>query len=1000
MQSREFIPIETTLLTRRPAIGFEEASNHGRLRLSEERDPEFVMAVDIMRSRAARIRPLANHRVVDPSELGAVDETAPAPLPQIPDFSGLPGLLHEDVPRTPQDRISRWQRNLLDLSRRNSLLNYRDTKQTLRLRCPSISNFEDRLADGKSFQGFSLNDNDPIGKRALSREEIRRTEEEVIRNAFYHQQFVVPLTGREMEERLLTLYRRARRDMQEGGTNTLFLAAGFLRYQSERDTRSYLAPLVLIPAVLKRQSARSPFLLQRCEEGEVRMNLTLLEFLRRDFDLHIPELKLELPSDQHGIDIKRIFEIMRQKVRDMAGFEVVEELALSTFSFAKYLMWKDLVERSDQLRHNKLVKRLIDGPEEINGEMTRGLTITPENIDYHYSPQNILTPLPADSSQLAAVLAASEGHNFVLIGPPGTGKSQTITNIIAQCLGSGKTVLFVAEKAAALDVVQRRLEKIGLGDAVLELHSNKAERKSVLQQLGRGWKRAWEATEEQWIDITASLKLSRDQLNAYVEALHGKGSQGFSVFDAIATVVSGKPLFTVSFGSKDAHDQQSYKRLVELAADLGRRHTAVRTCPPSLRLICRETWSLQWEREVLRAVIPSLQAALKDLKRTEQNLAHELGIAQTPFLEAGHRKRLRALAPRLERSALDLSSVPDLPPGHLHELAQSLVRDVKYLAMAQAETVATYPLDKIWDMPLEQLTTRWQEAQGTIWPLSICVKRKVRKDLQAYTDKGVADPAADLQALLKMRKHDTAIRKSPLAPVAEAAGADCLTDVVHQATELRAALTALRSDVEDSVRFASASSMLASVTGGTVQDALQAYLAAEEAVNEKTREFTERGGVLPVGSSIEEFDAGLTAVRDAQPYLADWVKWLERRKEGCAAGLGPLVEALENGHIEQDAEEAFKQAYADWWLPLAMDAHQTLRSFTRQDHEEVIKTFEKLDHDAARWAPVEVMRRIAHGLPSRDSVPRLSEGHLEKLPSPRMGKLAGLREIPLQLTFS
>ena len=974
VQAHEFVPIETTLLTKRPAIGFDQAVDEGRRRLSENRDPEFVMAVDITRSRAARIRPLASHRVAEPPESDAIDETAPAALPPLPDFGLLPSEISEEAPETSQDRIERWQRKLLDLSLRNRLLNYHDSKQTLPLRCPSVAAFEDELAAGKKFRGFSLNDNDPFGNRTLSPEDAQRIEEEVIRDAFEREQVVVPLTGQEMNNRLLTLYRRARSDMQEGGTNTLFLAAGFLRWKkTEGDTRTYRAPLVLIPVRLDRRSAQSPFRLTH-HEDDARINSTLLEFLKRDFDLRIPELESELPRDQSGIDVPRIFETMRQKVRDIAGFEVVEELALSTFSFAKYLMWKDLVDRSDQLRQNRLVKHLIDGSKETYGETEGNTPIAPEEIDSRRLPRDLLTPLPADSSQLAAVLASSEGRDFILVGPPGTGKSQTITNIIAQCLGEGKTVLFVAEKAAALDVVHRRLVATRLGDTVLELHSNKTDRKSVLAQLGRGWNRASGGTEEKWIEVTEDLRLSRDRLNAYVEGLHSKGSQGFSVFDAVASVAPGEPPFEISFTSKDAHDEESYKHLVNLAADLGRTYAVVGTGPP-LSLIRGEEWSFHWEMEVLVA-IDSLRAALDELKRAEHILARELGLRSDPKLEAGRRTRLKAFAPRMELGALDLSSVPDIPADRLTALAQSFATDVKELAVASSETVATYPLDAVRRMPLEQLDAEWREAQAKIWPASTFARKKVRKLSQTYADNGAADPAVDLSALFKMRERDTAIRENPLAPVAEtggATGADRSTEAVRQAIEFRAALADLNSDVEDLVRFGSATSALASASGGTPLDALQAYLAAEEMADDKAREFTNKDGVFPVGSSVADFDAGLATVVAERARLGDWAKWVEKRQEGLAAGLGSLVEGLEDRGIEEDAEEAFKRAYAAWWLPLAIDASEELRRFTHWDHENVIATFCKLDAAAAELAPVEVMRRIAHGLPAKDGVPRKSE---------------------------
>lgn len=118
------------------------------------------------------------------------------------------------------------------------------------------------------------------------------------------------------------------------------------------------------------------------------------------------------------------------------------------------------------------------------------------------------------------MVAAEEGNDFVIIGPPGTGKSQTIANMIAHCLAHGKTVLFVAEKSAALDVVHRRLCQHGLGEAVLELHSNKADRRSVLAQLGAAWDRATAVNNREWVRVTDDLEVCRDRLNAYVEALH------------------------------------------------------------------------------------------------------------------------------------------------------------------------------------------------------------------------------------------------------------------------------------------------------------------------------------------------------------------------------------------------------------------------------------------------------------------------------------------------
>ncbi len=974
VQAHDLVPLETTLLTKRPSVGFAHAEDEGRRRLAEDRESEFVMAVDIARSRAAGIRPQATREAVPAGEDVTKEEVAPAALPPSPDFGRLPGEESEEEPDTPQGRIERWQRKLLDLSLRNRLLNFRDSKQTVPFRCPDVGSLEDALADGKKFVGLSLSDENPIGDRTVSREEARRIEEQVAREAFEHRRIAVPLTGQEMNKRLLTLFRRANSDLQEGGTNTLFLAAGFLRWKKTAgDTRTYRAPLLLIPVRLERRSAQSPFRIAH-HEDEVRINFTLLEFLKRDFSIRLAELEADLPRDDSGIDVGGILETVRRKVRDVAGFEVVEDLALSTFSFSKYLMWKDLVDRADRLRENRLVRQLIDGPEEESPEWGGVEPVRVVEIDRRHPPGTLYTPLPADSSQLAAVIAAAKGVDFVLVGPPGTGKSQTIANMIAQCLAEGRTVLFVAEKAAALDVVHRRLVATGLGDAVLELHSNKTERKSVIQQLGRGWERAADGTESQWIAVTDELQLSRDRLNDYVQALHAIGSQGFTVFDAVGRAVQGSVPFKLSFPSKDAHDSESYRRLIHLAEETARVHRVASQGPP-LALVGREEWSFQWQDEILTTA-EGFRSSLGELREVQHALSIGMGLCADEALSAPRRARLRALAPRLAHEAVDLTSVPDLPSGRLEALAAGFAEDVDALVAAKSQAVGSYPLETVRRMPVVQLDADWREAQTKLWPASLLARRKVRKLLQTYADHVEADPAIDLPALLAMQERDAALRRSPLAEVGvsgEAWDVDRVKQTTDQAIAFRAAIEHLRPDVEDSARFASASEALSTDSRHTTRDLLRSYLAAEATAKTKQHAFVERGGTPFPDASVADLETGLATVAAERARLPDWVKWTETRNRAVAAGLDPLIQALDDGRLEAPVEDAFERAYAAWWLPLAMDASPQLRRFAHWEHENLAKTFRELDDKAAALAPAEVMRRIAHGLPAKDVVRRKSE---------------------------
>lgn len=302
MAAREFIPLESTLLASRPSVGFEQAIEAGRAHLTEAREDEFMQAVDINRARAAHIRPLASHKIADNSPPADDVEPVGASLPRPLDSSQLPPDIVDPIPNTALGRIERWQRKLLDLTLGNRLLNFKDSKSVLPIVCADLAAAEDRLSSGAQLKLLALRDEHGTTGRDLTPAQIQKIEAEQAHDALTRGQLAVPLTGKEMTKRLIELYRKARLDMAEGGTNTLFVTVGFLRWQRrEDDTERYRAPLLLIPVKLERRSAKSEFRISRFED-EVRVNFTLLEMLKREFELTIPELEGELPRDDSGLD--------------------------------------------------------------------------------------------------------------------------------------------------------------------------------------------------------------------------------------------------------------------------------------------------------------------------------------------------------------------------------------------------------------------------------------------------------------------------------------------------------------------------------------------------------------------------------------------------------------------------------------------------------------------------------------------------------------------------
>ena len=653
VDARELIVFESTLVMHRPAGRFDDARNVAKAAISVEREYKFVAAIDVARARMSEIRPLASHSARNESAIG--EELEPPPLPAAPGFDNLPAAEAEERPSTPAGRIERWQRKLLDLSLRNRLLNFRPSKQTVPVLCPNVSRMEDRLSQGARMRLISLVEGNPLGQRDAELHH-RRTQKdldlEFARRALDQDEIACPLERRELDARLTALYRKVRSDLAEGGSNTLYLAVGFLRWkQTPTDEKSYRAPLLLVPVQLTRRSASSPFYLTS-HEDDVRFNATLLQLLKKDFDCDLTGFESKLPMDDSGVNVPQVLDRMRQAVRDIPGFEVVEEAAIAPFSFAKYLMWRDLVDRVGQLEHNRVVRHLIHDPDKAYSVEGIGPMPQPHEIDSRYAPQDIVHPLPADSSQLAAVMAASEGHDLVIVGPPGTGKSQTIANIITQCLAIGKTVLFVAEKTAALDVVHRRLREHGLGDCCVELHSNKAERRRFLDQLEAAWKNRAREKDSDWVKLCENLKIHRDQLNTYAAAVHTPDLNGWTPYQAMGVYIAGRDTETPQPIWKDnaRHTREEYAELEATVAQLALTFQAVPASATLPRVEATE-WSMAWETSFLDCCRQLAQAS-ESFADSIQAFCALLGTAEITDIGAKQLTQLYRLAQELTRASL------------------------------------------------------------------------------------------------------------------------------------------------------------------------------------------------------------------------------------------------------------------------------------------------------------------------------------------------------------
>ena len=982
----ELIVFETTLATGSSPAPFSRAIEHAKRQIDEDHEGRFVAALDLRRARMQRIRPLAMtdqpeaSSVAKPGEvpvdaIGDVLEAAPA----LPDFD----LAEEEAaPTGAAGRLDRWQRKLLDLTTRNRLLNVKPGATAIKLLCTDPARLEDQLADGVSFRIVGMPGLEGAAGRDAGLHAQRTGEvldEAYARDALDRGELLSPMPAEKLDAQLVELYRKARLDLAEGGANTLFLAVGFLSWRkSATDAKSYRAPLILLPVKLERRSVRSGVKLSIHEE-EPRFNLTLLQMLRQDFELEIPELAGALPTDASGIDVPRVWNLVRRAVRDLAGFEVVEDVVLGAFSFAKYLMWKDLVDRTDALKANPVVRHLLETPREpYECDM---VPPSPEALDAEVSPGDLFTPLPADSSQLAAVVGSARGCDFVLDGPPGTGKSQTIANMIAHNLALGRKVLFVAEKRAALEVVHRRLVAHGLGPFCLELHSNKASKADVLRQLDAAWTAAEDEPGEVWERRATELKLSRDRLNRLVTALHRRHPNGLTLYSAIGRVVrdGGTDAVRLDWPVGTHHDEAQLETLRETARKLDlNRPAMVGERAMSFAHIARTEWSNAWQAELLMSAT-GLGTAARTAMDARDRFVASLGA------EPDRTAHGLAATAELATALRDANGL-DLNFAFLPDAAKTIAHAREALPLVNAYRAEAGALSGVMEesevraAKLDALDAEWAVATRSFWPLSHFRRRAVARQLGAGS--GI-DPEADLLRLRTMQ--GILARVDDLAT--SASGTPGWRGVDTDTAKLSGAL-----DVGDRlrtalVRTAETPDQLVALRAGVKRLTIDAneLLGAEGAVGRAAHDYstayaqfrTELDSFERVAASPEAIDAS-DLLAEAQAIAADlaarapqlnaWAAWRRARLAALDAGLAPIVSAVEADVLPTGAAaEAFDLAYARWWAEAAIDAEPVVRDFNIAEQTDAIDRFRDLDREFASLTQAYIRAKLLGVIPPKDA---------------------------------
>ena len=489
------------------------------------------------------------------------------------DLEAAPDILQDGQKVSLDGKVTRdkqWERRLLDLSLKNTLLNFHPEKNVLHIMTADMPEMFGAFAEGGAFEILEK-PSDPrmsaVSVGYFSAQPVFSAWKELIRVELKNRRIRTCSDKNSTGEVLRYLVRKAKTAEEEAGANVLFLAFGFLKWCDRGSGDSMYAPLILCPVAITKSRGGRGYSVSFTGE-ELRFNTTLLEYLYREFRIDLRGLE----GAPGGLKIPEILSLVRTEILNMPRWEVLEEVYLANFSFARFAMWNDVRSNMDTFRNNALIRSLL------TGRLCMENRVFSEKDEDSYPPDEVLCPLPADESQFAAVAEAAAGTTFVLHGPPGTGKSQTITNIIANCLSRGMRVLFVAEKQAALSVVKKRLDSVGLGDFCLELHSGKTDKAELLRSMESTLALAGPARETAFAEKSRQLTEIRAELNAPVAALHRKRRLGVSVYEGILIWQKNKDAPDVLDIESSFYDQLTKEKLNDYETMLSETAAAAKQC--------------------------------------------------------------------------------------------------------------------------------------------------------------------------------------------------------------------------------------------------------------------------------------------------------------------------------------------------------------------------------------------------------------------------------------
>jgi hypothetical protein len=816
-------------------------------------------------------------------------------------------------------RIERWRKNLVDTSLRNRLLDVKESRLgCLRLTSPSPQDIYRILVEAKGCFDVEIG---PNGSASCSRRDdgaVRSVE-------------------RSKGDRSLMLMRtKAREAAREQGVNILFLTIGVLEWSGEgTQGQKVRSPLILIPVELSRPGPLDPYTLKAA--GEVTGNPTLAHKLRSEMALTLP------PLPEGGLDVMAYLGSVSQAFQRL-GWEVSGAAYLGLFKFPKMCMYDELGQHRAAIAAHPVVRALA-------GEvLEQGATVADGEV------HETFRVLDADSSQEEAISLALSGSSFVLQGPPGTGKSQTIANIIAETISRGRTVLFVSEKLAALDVVKGRLDGRGLGDYCLELHDPDASRQMVMDELSRcisAPPRSEPLPSEQ-----EELERARGELDDYVAALHQRREGlGISFYELLSllTTMRSAPDLPIGFPNLERMGWRDLGPLHPLVRDI-ERYAAVLASgtehPWSDCLV--DSWKLSSQTEIVHR-LSALKLAISRMKDAAGQFCASLDIEEPNSL-----KGVSDLIAHLR--VVNLTAYPEEkwllsdPTPLLKLLAdtrsayQELGDRMAWLRQKYREDVLAldlHSMKKRFDAEHQSALKRmfglsYRRDMGTLRSLNrgdrkltFDIAREEIDEIIQISDLITGLHALETECGERLGKHF----QGENTDWEKVHSAICWTKEYydHYGTPQSPGIVRLLCSGPDAL-------VGLKTRLDELQDVVMRMESAVTAVSERFILTRLAAGRTVHEVPFDELTAWAQSHMDTISRFREWAEASRVRKEANEKGLGDLLALAAQGSLpDQGLWDGVRKRYLSLWHDLLLSRDRRLRDFDHEAHERTIARFSELD---------------------------------------------------------